>query len=227
MWITFHYIGIIGVGSGEDYLSLGYVRLLIGVRLKYLRLMNDIDLQLYFIRSVHICRRHTYTCQYIDCRYIHIIIIIINIIIIIILGANIDVAGMSHNLMLIMLTCGGLSKSFRTGRLERGLKVLQLSATRCSCIAILWVCLVSFVAISLCVSSQRVFIVVVYFVIDSVRKLLDIPSYTEQYKVHSSCLDFREVHPEQEYSSVHNQPNSCFCDFPRCLERNDVMILRQ
>jgi hypothetical protein len=36
---------------------------------------------------------------------------------------------------------------------------------------------VSFAAITLCVASQRVFITVVYFVIDSVRKLLDIPSY--------------------------------------------------
>jgi hypothetical protein len=32
---------------------------------------------------------------------------------------------------------------------------------------------VSFAAITLCVASQRVFIVVVYFVIDSVRKFLD------------------------------------------------------
>jgi hypothetical protein len=37
---------------------------------------------------------------------------------------------------------------------------------------------VTFAAITLCVASQRVFIVVsVYFVIDSVRKLLDTPSY--------------------------------------------------
>jgi hypothetical protein len=37
---------------------------------------------------------------------------------------------------------------------------------------------VSFAAITLCVASQRVFIVVsAYFVIDSVRKLLDTPSY--------------------------------------------------
>jgi hypothetical protein len=37
---------------------------------------------------------------------------------------------------------------------------------------------VSFVVIILCVASQRVFVVVVvYFVIDSVRKLLDTPSY--------------------------------------------------
>jgi hypothetical protein len=36
---------------------------------------------------------------------------------------------------------------------------------------------VSFVAITIFVASQQVFIVVVYFVIDSVRKLLDTPSY--------------------------------------------------
>jgi hypothetical protein len=36
---------------------------------------------------------------------------------------------------------------------------------------------VSFAAITLCVASQRVFIVVIYFVIDSVRKILDTPSY--------------------------------------------------
>jgi len=33
----------------------------------------------------------------------------------------------------------GVSKSFWTGRLERELQMVQLSATRCSCIAILWV----------------------------------------------------------------------------------------
>jgi hypothetical protein len=38
---------------------------------------------------------------------------------------------------------------------------------------------VSFTTITLCVASRRVFIVVVYFVIDSVRKLLDTPSYAQ------------------------------------------------
>jgi hypothetical protein len=70
----------------------------------------------------------------------------------------------------------GVSKCFRTGRLERELQMVQLYATRCSCIAILWVSLVSFATITLCVASQWAF-VVVYFVIDSVRKLLDTPSY--------------------------------------------------
>jgi hypothetical protein len=56
--------------------------------------------------------------------------------------------------------------------------MVQLSATRRSFIAILWVSLVSFVAISLYVASQQVFIVVrVYSYINSVRKLLDTPSY--------------------------------------------------
>jgi hypothetical protein len=69
-----------------------------------------------------------------------------------------------------------VSRSLRTGRLERELQIVQLSATRCSCIAILWVSLVSFAAV-LCVASQRVFIAVrIYFVMDSVRKLLDTPS---------------------------------------------------
>jgi hypothetical protein len=56
--------------------------------------------------------------------------------------------------------------------------MIQLSATRSSCIAILGVSLVSFAAITLSVASQRVFIVTVvaYFVMDSVRKLLDTPS---------------------------------------------------
>jgi hypothetical protein len=70
----------------------------------------------------------------------------------------------------------GVSKSFRTGRLDRELQMVQLSATRCSCISILWISLVSFVAITVCVASQRMFIFVsVYFVIDSVRKLLVTP----------------------------------------------------
>jgi hypothetical protein len=42
---------------------------------------------------------------------------------------------------------------------------------------------VSFAAISLCVVCQRVFIVVVDFVIDSVRKLLDTPSYKRVRKL--------------------------------------------
>jgi hypothetical protein len=71
----------------------------------------------------------------------------------------------------------GVSKS-RTGRLERELQMVQLSATRCSCIAILWVSIVIFAAITLCGASQRVLIAVsAYFFIDSVRKLLDTPSY--------------------------------------------------
>jgi hypothetical protein len=72
----------------------------------------------------------------------------------------------------------GISKRFRTGRLEWELQMAQLPATMCSCVAILWVSLVSSATITLCVASQPVFIVVrVYFVIDSVRKLLNTLSY--------------------------------------------------
>jgi hypothetical protein len=69
----------------------------------------------------------------------------------------------------------GVSKSFRTGHLERELQMVQLSATRCSYIAILWLSRRNFAAITLCAASQRV--PIVYFVIYSVWKLLDIPSY--------------------------------------------------
>jgi hypothetical protein len=52
---------------------------------------------------------------------------------------------------------------------------------------------VSFVTITLCVASQRVFVVVVYFVIDSVRKLLD----TSQLS-YSAKKSYKDVsrHPE-------------------------------
>jgi hypothetical protein len=73
----------------------------------------------------------------------------------------------------------GVSKSFRTGRMERELQMVQLFVTMCSCIAILWVRLVSFGAITLSAVSQPVFtVVIVYFVIEWVRKLLDTTSCT-------------------------------------------------
>jgi hypothetical protein len=51
----------------------------------------------------------------------------------------------------------GISKSFRTGRLERELQMVHLSATKYSCITISRASLVSFAAITLCVASQRVY----------------------------------------------------------------------
>jgi hypothetical protein len=71
-------------------------------------------------------------------------------------------------------------------------KWYKLSATRCSFIAILWVSLFSFAAITLRVASQRVFHLVVYFVIDSVRKLLDAPSYTSKNSPAEVTLAARE-----------------------------------
>jgi hypothetical protein len=50
---------------------------------------------------------------------------------------------------------------------------------------------VSFATITLCVVSQRVFIVVVvYFVIDSVRKLLDTLSYAFCFLLDESFMIF-------------------------------------
>jgi hypothetical protein len=65
--------------------------------------------------------------------------------------------------------------------MEPDLQIVKLSATRCSYIAVLWFSLVSFATISVCVASKQVFtvvvvvVVVVYFVIDTVRLLLDAP----------------------------------------------------
>jgi len=81
----------------------------------------------------------------------------------------------------------GVSKSFWTGHLEQELQTVQLSATRCSCITIFWVSQVSFAAITLCVASQRVFIIdSVYFIIDSVWKHLDTPSYNRNHIMDST-----------------------------------------
>jgi hypothetical protein len=87
----------------------------------------------------------------------------------------------------------GVSKRFRTGRLERELQMVQLSAIRCSCIAVLWVSLVSFATTTLYAAFQRLFnFVIVYFVIDSVRKLLVMPLYFED-----ALLVCRECKPTE------------------------------
>jgi hypothetical protein len=81
----------------------------------------------------------------------------------------------------------GCNHTFPDWPPERELQMVQLSATSCSCIAILWVSLVSFAAITLCVASYRAFFVVsVHIVIDSVRKLLDTPLYTAWSAVSSN-----------------------------------------
>jgi hypothetical protein len=88
----------------------------------------------------------------------------------------------------------GVSESFRTGRLYWELQMVHLSATRCSCVAILWVRLVRFAAITLCVTFEWVFVIVsIYFIINSVWKLLDTPSYL--------CQQYGVVLPKDETAS--------------------------
>jgi hypothetical protein len=111
-----------------------------------------------------------------------------------------------------------VSKSFRTGRLERELQIVQLSATRCSCIAILWVSLVSFATITLGVSSQRVLFIVVDFIIDSFRKLLDTLSCVRAcvyyYFFHAWYAPHCFVmYPLQEYSLIVKFVNPLTCNF--------------
>jgi hypothetical protein len=52
-------------------------------------------------------------------------------------------------------TCKGVSKSFCGDCLEWELQMVQLSATRCSSIAILWVSLVSFATITHCIALNE------------------------------------------------------------------------
>jgi hypothetical protein len=48
---------------------------------------------------------------------------------------------------------------------ERELQTVKLSAIRCNCIAILCVSLVNFAALTLCVASEQVFIVVAVYLV--------------------------------------------------------------
>jgi hypothetical protein len=83
--------------------------------------------------------------------------------------------------------------------------MVQLSATRCNCIAILWVSLVRFAAITLCVASQRAIPEVsVYFVIDSVWKILDTPSYSTMacYETRSWGLSVYAIVMSWNFSTV-------------------------
>jgi hypothetical protein len=77
---------------------------------------------------------------------------------------------------------------------------------------------VGFAAITLCVASQRVFIVV-YFVIDSALKLLDTPSY-----IASLCQSARPKYCLNKVSKVFNsmfKRGSLFC-----LIRNKPQSMR-
>jgi hypothetical protein len=68
---------------------------------------------------------------------------------------------------------------------------------------------VSFAAITLCVASQRVFIVVsVYFVIDSVRKLLGTHSYKETSTPTCPAL-LRELYLNGNFSFTRGNPMLC------------------
>jgi hypothetical protein len=83
-----------------------------------------------------------------------------------------------RNVLSFYFNYKGVSKSFWAGHMEQELQMVQLSATRCKCTTILWVSPVSFATTTLCVASQQVFIVVsIYFITESVWKLLDKPLY--------------------------------------------------
>jgi hypothetical protein len=83
-----------------------------------------------------------------------------------------------------IITYECVSTSFRTGRLVRELQMVQLSVIRCSCIGILWVSLVGFAAITLCVASQRAFIVVVVVVIIIIVVVITLLTQSGNFWIH-------------------------------------------
>jgi hypothetical protein len=75
---------------------------------------------------------------------------------------------------------------------------------------------VSFAAITLCVASQRVFIVViVYFVIDAVRKLLDVNVYTLGLPLLSTVTNQNYIH--EDLKSRLDTANFCYCSVQNLL----------
>jgi hypothetical protein len=110
----------------------------------------------------------------------------------------------------------GVSKSFRTGRLERELQMVQLSATRCSYIAILSISLASFDAITFWIASQRVFVVVsVYFVMTQSGNVWIHPHMDVSEFHHSTCTLLRTRY------FAHKHLSSWF-EFIWCLRRKKL-----
>jgi hypothetical protein len=106
----------------------------------------------------------------------------------------------------------GVSKSFQICRLERQLQMVQLSATSCSCIAILWISLVSFAAITLSVASQRVFIVV----------LVSLSTQSENFWIHPhKCnLSWQKQEGHSRATKwIHTN------NIPSCLNERDTYVL--
>jgi len=52
-------------------------------------------------------------------------------------GDDVEELKRKSSLVMFWVICEVITKSFRTGRLVREMQMVQLSATRCSCIAIL------------------------------------------------------------------------------------------
>jgi hypothetical protein len=118
----------------------------------------------------------------------------------------------------------GVSKSFRTGRLGRELQMVQLFVTRCNCIAILSVSLVSFAAITFCVASQRVFTVVISLTQSgnfwihpciTFRKRVSFSYLSSDIgrceRIHKTCSAPVYVHLEPEiWQRVLSESNICF-----------------
>jgi len=98
----------------------------------------------------------------------------------------------------------GVSRIFRTGRLEQKLQMVRLSANRFGRIAILLVILVGFAAITPCVASRWVLLFIVYFVLDSVPKLLVTHSYDTAQLPYTCFIECPPIMDTVDYNNNHN-----------------------
>jgi len=88
---------------------------------------------------------------------------------------------------------------------------------------------VSFATITLCIASQRV-VIVVYFVIDSVRKLLDTPSYTHTFSIRTLSKTDLKMNQTKLKSKrpdrIHNKLTGINAVSRNCYLRTDGQIYR-
>jgi len=66
---------------------------------------------------------------------------------------------------LVLIDVGWCIRKFPDWPPGRGLQMVQLYASKCFYVAILWVILVSFAVISFCIASQRVFIIIIIIIV--------------------------------------------------------------
>jgi hypothetical protein len=99
-----------------------------------------------------------------------------------------------------------VSRSFRIGRLEWELKMVQLSATRCSCFAVLWACL--FRHNTLCCFSTSVYCCCCYLY---------------RYQLSPETFGYTLVYSPMNMREVTSVQTNFYWDWKRMMKRTDKL----